>query len=230
MCRTTWSIGYAPLGVLLALVLTGCGANIREHHFFATYATEDSGTPTNFFRLNVEANTSFTNARYVAGYYDERVVDLFFNELKPATPPALFPADAKDPGSDEKIRPLTPADGRGRFVMILSTNADSIANTIGALTENQAAMEALNALTNKTQIERMQRDSADAPGLKAAAAATVTQLEALASTLSDASDAAAAQATLLRMVNTLAIAAGNRTPFSSIDQAKVWFERQGVQP
>lgn len=220
----------AVLGVTLVILLSCCGANVKEEHYFATYSGQNGVEPKNFFRLKVIGETSFSNARYVAGYYDERAVDLFFNEVKPTSTQQVFLADQKDPGTEDKVKPLTPADGRGRFVMILSTNADSIANTIGAMSENQAAMEALNNLVNKSQIERLQQSAAETPMRKASAAAAVRQLTTLANSMGDDSDATAANGAVLGILNELARAAGHSVPFAAIGDAKSWFERQAVSP
>ena len=157
----------SPAACLLVgvMMLTACGANIKETHYFGRYRAS-SETPVNFYKVTVTADTSFTNARYVAGFYDERAVDLFFNELKPETPPDPFKDSQKDPGTDETIKPLSPDDEKGRFVMILSTNADDIAGALGALTENEAAMQALANLVNKGELEKMQWNAASVPGQK----------------------------------------------------------------
>ncbi|MBI2399205.1 MAG: hypothetical protein HYV17_15580 [Xanthomonadales bacterium] len=220
----------AVLGVALANLLSGCGANFKEEHFFATYSGQNSVEPKNFFRLKVTGKTSFSNARYVAGYYDERAVDLFFNEVKPTSTQHVFLADQKEPGTEDNVKPLTPADGRGRFVMILSTNADSIANTIGAMSENQAAMEALNNLVNKSQIEHIQQSAAETPGHKASAAATVRQLTSLSNSLADDSDVTTANGSVLGILNELARAAGHPVSFASIGDAESWFMRQEASP
>lgn len=220
----------AALGVTLVILLSGCGANVKEEHFFATYSGQNSVEPKNFFRLKVIGETSFSSARYVAGYYDERAVDLFFNEVKPTSTQQVFLADQKEPGTEDKIKPLTPADGRGRFVMILSTNADSIASTIGAMSENQAAMEAINNLVNKSQIERIQQSAAETPMRKASATAVVRQVTNLSNSMADDSDVTTANGAVLGILNELARAAGHSVPFATIGDAKNWFERQEVRP
>jgi hypothetical protein len=186
--------------------------------------------PVNFYRVRVDANTSFTNARYVGGYYDERAVDLFFNELKPTPQPTPFGSDLKNPGTDDRIVPLDPDAEHGAFVMILSTNADSIADTLGALTENEAAIQALNNLLNKGQLEAMEKGDAAVPGDKLAAQATKAQVQALAGVLAPGDDAVSAQGKALRIINALAMAAGSPSPFQTIDAAKAWLERQGGGP
>jgi hypothetical protein len=137
--------------VLFLAALGGCSATFHEKHHFATVDTE-TGEVQNIFRVTVNGDASMTNARYVAGFYDERAVDLFFNEIqsRPLTdadrnsgaPPIFRQVDCS--GMDEaackakqdqilRMIPVGADLGRtGTFVMILSTNADAIANTIGS--------------------------------------------------------------------------------------------------
>jgi len=116
------------------MLVFGC-ANIREDHYFKSYS-KNAGVATNYFRLTVKANADLSSARYIAGYYDERAVDLFFNEIKSAAgtnqtnPSKLFMDNQESPGSDEVLKPLDPQQ-QGAFVMIFSTNAEAVANTIG---------------------------------------------------------------------------------------------------
>src|SRR5437870_2376680 len=91
----------------LLLLITGC-ASFHEEHYFVT--KDRAGTPVNFFRVRVSGNTGLSRMRYVSGFYDERAVDLYFNEVKnnadntPALDIApLFTSGQKNPGSDETI-------------------------------------------------------------------------------------------------------------------------------
>ncbi|HTU61038.1 MAG TPA: hypothetical protein VMF89_21440, partial [Polyangiales bacterium] len=123
---------------LCAALLGGCSAMVREEHYFATYAKSDSPhEPRNFFRLEITGASTFSNARYIAGFYDPRAVDLFFNELKPqSSDRTLFSANLQLPGESTVLTPLSPGD-RGTYVMVLSTNADAIADAIGSFSESQ---------------------------------------------------------------------------------------------
>src|SRR4051812_49182226 len=99
------------------LLLTFCAlaagcASFHEEHYFQT--ADKSGTPLNFFRVRVDGNAGLTRLRYLSGYYDERAVDLYFNEVKsPGQGPdvdiqPLFLAGQKSPGTEEVIKPLEP--------------------------------------------------------------------------------------------------------------------------
>jgi hypothetical protein len=150
--------------VLIGFVLAGCTASVRETHYFASFKN-DSDTPSkpvNFFRLNVEGGAQFSSARYLAGFYDERAVDLFFNEIRSndSNKSILFKADLKDPGSDVTIKPLSPSTGNGAFVLVMSTSADSIANAIGSFAESEMVAEAITNLIAKEKIkEKIKSDA-----------------------------------------------------------------------
>src|SRR4029078_1016132 len=67
--------------LVLACSLLGACATLEETHYFASVDPQTDRT-INIFRLRVKGDAGLTNARYLAGYYDERAVDLFFNEVK----------------------------------------------------------------------------------------------------------------------------------------------------
>lgn len=71
--------------LLAATLLVGCAATVQENHYFAAFKDGVDGAPreaVQFYRLRVDGDAQFTNARYLSGYYDERAVSLFFNELQ----------------------------------------------------------------------------------------------------------------------------------------------------
>src|SRR5438132_3275792 len=70
--------------LVLAVFVSGCVTTFHEDHYFQS-ASSRSGHATNYFRLQVDGWAAFSSARYISGYYDERAVDLFFNEIKTGT-------------------------------------------------------------------------------------------------------------------------------------------------
>jgi hypothetical protein len=133
--------------------LAGCTGFSQVYHFQSAPAAD--GVP-NFFRVKVEGDAQTARARFLAGFYDERAVDLYFNEVKTGNGDIrkLFENNQKEPGdANTVIKPLTPDGARGSFVMIFSTNPKAVADTIGSFADSQLVAEALTNLLNKKEIE-----------------------------------------------------------------------------
>lgn len=171
-----WLLVCGAVPVLLA---GGCAAWVREQHFFASYAPGENGDESrlvNIFMLEVEASSQFSDMRYLAGNYDEAAVDYFLNESKSEDYPVSSNGQAQSANSfrgiwnlscpsdsavdackkkwDEArgVMPLRGEDGGNpgnAFVIIMSTNANAIAETIGAIAENATTMKSLSYLMNK---------------------------------------------------------------------------------
>jgi hypothetical protein len=213
--------------IALALVLfaAGCAVTFEEDHYFQQQNA--AGDATNYFHLRVSGYGAMSSARYVSGYYDERAVDLFFNELKveqtsQTTNTQLFKDAQTDPGSSEIIKPLDPGV-HGAFVMILSTNASSVARTIGQFAENQIVADAItnlmnrDALLSKSERIRSTTNSANA---------TATEIARLMGFVnSDAPiDREANEKALLRVLSTIATDVGGAPrSFASLTEAEAWF-------
>lgn len=214
------------------LLLAGCAATVDERHYFATYATGPSGEsrPANFFRLEVKGKAGMSNARYLAGYYDERAIDLFFNELKAPDNQKLFQDAAKIPGTDEKLKPLGPAMDNGAFVLILSTNADSIANAIGSFAESQIVAQAFTRVINKERYKDKMRSDVDTMSRSAQADVLIKKLELHLAGADGAASSDAARKSYLRALFSLAQAAGYRgAEFPNFEEARKWFNAEADQ-
>lgn len=219
--------------VLTILGQTGCATSFKEHHFFQS--VDAKGRPTNYYRLTVSGYGAMSSTRYVSGYYDERAVDLFFNEVKVGQTPenatgvqTLFVDKQMSPGTDQTIKPLDPTKQHGAFVMILSTNASSVARTIGQFAENQLVADAITNLANRDAILR---DTQSARTKVARANTTSDELEKLFELLPE--DAAPSkeesERSTLRILNAIGTGlSGTPTRFESLDQADAWFSRATV--
>jgi len=220
------------VGTAGASLLSGCATGFKEDHYFQSVSPK-TGEVTNYYRLRVRGRASGTSARYVSGYYDERAVDLFFNEVKVGQTPedadgtrTIFSADLKDPGTQDTIKPLSPDDAHGAFVMILSTNASSVARAIGQFAENQVVADAVTNLANREQILR---DTSASRGDVALANATSDELARLVALLpaDGAGSAADTEKSLLRLLNSVARGLGGKfVTFDSFDDAAAWFAQQ----
>ncbi len=217
---SSWRTG----AIALVLLICGCQAGIRETHYFASFAPDKPDVPVNFFRLDIEGKSQFTNARYVAGFYDERAVDLFFNEIKPsgdAQSRQLFAADLKNPGTADVLKPLSPGDS-GAFVMVLSTNADAIASAIGSFAESQEVANNISTLLNQKDLVKASQSAANFSGQQMLAGAFASELDSVLSTAALSANAASAQAAMLRGLNLIAQSLGAPQSFATVAEVQSW--------
>lgn len=200
----------AALLVVTALGIGGCGTVIHENHYFAAFVDSPEGQrePVQFYRLSVDGNTQFSNTRYLTGYYDERAVSLFFNELKSNTTITsthkLFDDNAVLPGTQTKLTPLTPTADNGAFVLIMSTNADAVAGTIGAFAESQVVADALTGLFSRERVKAKLQSDASLAVKKAEGGALATQVKAQIDAAAAAPGGSLAAASYLRALTVLA--------------------------
>lgn len=232
----SWLIGVAVLA--LAAVSAGCSTTIAENHYFAAFKDKGDGDrePVQFYRLTVDGASHFANTRYLTGYFDERAVSLFFNELKSPTNQKLFDdANLTLPGTNgTKITPLSPTADNGAFVLIMSTNADAIANTIGSFAESQVVADSLTRLLNKDRFVAKTQSDAKVSVSKAEATALVSLMTAHTQAATNAGTGELAATSYRRALTALAQALGYKgAEFSSLEKARDWFALEttaGVAP
>lgn len=222
----SWMIG---LLLSISCQLIGC-ANFHEVHYFKSL--DGDHKPLNYFRLTVKGNAGLSSGRYVASCFDERAVDLFFNELKAPEhtfrPILTNPKDGTPPVSVE----LDSCKEPGKFVMILSTNADSVANTIGAFAESNINAQALTNILNRDSVIEAKRLTTNADATTQHLAAVSAELESLfakvpttdPTTGKSPPSQVAAEDALLRVLNTIGRVLG-APPFADFDEADKWIVR-----
>lgn len=231
--KTTGRRSSPPHTLISLLILTcslavsGCATRFKEHHHYQSL--NPKGEVTNYYRLTVSGYAAMSSARYISGYYDERAVDLFFDELKVKqtseneSPRTLFKDNQKDPGSQDVIRPLSPSKEHGTFVMILSTNASSVSQTIGQFAENQVVADAMTNLANR---DALLRASSGSVVRLARANATADELAGLIGQLPSGATPSRSESevALLRVANSIATGLSTRpVSFDSLDAAAEWF-------
>ncbi len=207
---------------------SACATTFQEYHYYQALDPETDKV-TNYYRLSVRGYAAMSSARYISGYYDERAVDLYFNEVKVAQTPEgttstqeLFSREIKDPGTQDVIKPLSPDSQHGAFVMILSTNASSVSRTIGQFAENQVVADAITNLANRDVLLQTASITTARAGTANATAAEVARLMAL---LPDdvAPPEKESEASLLRVLNAIGTGIkGQPVAFESFDQAAAW--------
>lgn len=243
----------AILGIICILsvtCLTACGGRFREVHYFAT-VNKTTQQPVNFFRLSVKGAADATNARYIAGFYDERAVDIFLNQTNNGRGTAtdnprgevrsLFDvalcasvATATECAAKRSAQlEVVPVGGtsstldHGAFVMIMSSNADAIAKTIGSLADNEAALSSTLFLLNRDQIAssaKVKAVAAVAGAQRDAANAEIATLLTAAAAVTDTAQAGIDKRTELYLaaVRAAARASGSNMPIGNIDEAREW--------
>lgn len=216
----------------LCLALGACGSTVKENHYFAAYSPHSPDEPVEFYRLTVTANSVLSNSRFVAGYYDERAVDLLFDEVRAggevtgeACDCALEPLFSRG-FTGTNIQPLAPTAQNGAFVMILSTNADAVASTIGSFAESQILADAISNLVFRDELEAASEQAVRSPVRQASAGAGAAIIDGALRRAAEADDAGAATQEYLRALNTIARSLGRPTPFEDFDKARYWFERE----
>lgn len=222
-------------GLLGAALLAGCGTVIHERHFFASFVDDPDGKrePAQFFRVKVDGNTSFSNTRYLTGYFDERAVSLFFNEIKAPANQKLFDDATVVPGAPAgtKLTPLSPTADNGAFVLIMSTNADAVASTIGSFAESQVVADALSRMLNRDRVKAKIQSDATLAVQKSEGGALVAQVESLTRSATAAASGTQAAAIYLRALTTLARGLGySGEEFAKLDDARSWFNLESSRP
>lgn len=224
-------------------LLAGCGVRMNERHYFAAAVDPSTNEISNVYRLSVSGSAGMANARYIAGYYDERAVDLFFNEVK-ASDLSTTPGSSVAPGffnttcsgttaeacREERERRLSmvPAGGadgsHGAFVLLLSTNADAIATTIGQFAENEANLRAAMFLATRDTQEDAAIRAATAPLIRQSRGHTQAELSTLVTTATN-SDTETAWLAVLRATAS-SLAPTSPPTFATMDEARAWFASQ----
>jgi len=212
---------------------SGCATTFKENHYYQAVNPKTKQV-SNYYRLAVNGYAAMSSARYISGFYDERAVDLYFNEVKVAESPdgdtstqTLFKSDLKEPGAEDVIKPLSPDKQHGAFVMILSTNASSVSRAIGQFAENQVVADAITNLANR---DALLRAKSAAVARSASADATADEIARLVGQLPTSAVPAAAETetALLRLANSLGTAlTSHPVAFATLDQAATWFAQFG---
>jgi hypothetical protein len=211
--------------IAVLALLTSC-SSFRETHYFRS---EDArtGKPVNYFRVTVDGSSFWTKSRYISGYYDERAVDLFFNETKSDNSDdvkKIFVAEQTAPGATDKIIPLAPQQN-GAFLMIFSTNAKAVTDALGQFAESQVVADAVTNIINRGQIREARKAAAASTTDTARTQALAANISSLLSdtSLPAAASAADAQTQTLRVLRAIATALGGDGQFASADNAEAWF-------
>jgi hypothetical protein len=238
----------------LSMALEGCVSHFAESHYLETIDPA-TGTVGNVFRLQVSGTTGATNVRYLSGYYDERAVDLFFNEVNANEittnkgADQIFSLDCSGAADatackalKEKQLAVVPYGGDASkpsaFLLILSTNADAIAGTIGSFAENQSVVQSTVALATHEAHAKASKIAAEQPITDPQRSAVFGELSAMiskvepAAGVADADKPAFRERSYVAMLKTIAasVAPSAAPSFSTLAEARTWFAAQPRSP
>ena len=120
----------------------------------------------------------------------------------------------------------------GSFVMILSTNANAIADTIGGFAENKVVMNSMLYLATREDGEKAAAITATAGITRSSRNSTFTAISDVAAV--DANTPASRQAKWLSVLRSAAAGISPDAPpnFATLEEAKAWFasvDRRGSQ-
>lgn len=136
----------------ICLLFLSC-STFRETHYF-----KDTLKPIpNYYKVQVRGSTLFSSSRYVSGYYDRGAVQAYFGEIQqPKNGLFPFPEKQDDKKSNDAIK-KNPKE----LVLLLSTNSDAIANSIGNLVKSKTVINSMALIANKDKIEKLDEVEAD---------------------------------------------------------------------
>jgi hypothetical protein len=148
------------------------------------------------------------------------------NDTKQATSASAPTPQASAAPSPHPSGQLVPLDGskQGSFVLILSTNADAVADTIGNFAESNITAQAISNLINQDRLRIAQQMANKQATLKANASAVSVELTTLLAQVP--TSAPGSQATVnayLRVLSAISRALGAGRDFQKLEDAATWF-------
>jgi hypothetical protein len=210
------------IAAAVSIILTGCMSGFHEQHYFRA-TDRRTGETVNYFRLTVDGSDAGTSSRFVAGLYDERAVNYFFNEIREGqTLQPLLSSSVRD-SKDLELRPLNSND-TGSFVLILSTNAKSVADTIGEFSENQLVADAMTNLINRDSIKESRKFSVLRRTMERRGESLRQHLDSLFQEMQKNPDKA--QDIALQIVRAIGAASDSPVVFDDMKDVKPWIKAQ----
>jgi hypothetical protein len=230
-----WFAGRKSL-VLFPLVLVvataGCASSFHETHFFK-YASERGGI-SNYFRLTVSGQTMLCSARYISGYFEEDIVNQYFNEIGQPDKGRLIPVgqspktegtrntEAKGEGTPTTSAKALQELKSPALVLLLSSNSDDIANQLGALAQSEEFTASLARLMASSRFEAANEAERRLRNDQARGRLVATLGDQLLMTLPDKPTADEVKNRVLEFVNHLGADLGAPVPFNNLKEAADW--------
>lgn len=205
--------------LFLCILSTGCSSSFSEKHYFKS--ADAQGHPINYYRISVSGNTFLSSSRYLSGYFDEKAVDAYFDQIVQPEK-ALFRDQASTDGGS--VQPLSADLKNRKLVLLLSSNSDVIAQQIGQFANNQTVMADLTRLVYRDNIKEA-REAQIASDLQQARGKALADIgTSIITGLAENADKLTAETNLLFYANRLASEFGNMTSFKTLDEARIWLD------
>lgn len=116
------------LATAIALTICSCQTG-KELHYFR------SGD--NYYRLRINECTFLTSSRYLSGYFDEKAVNNYFDEIYRNEKTSLVSLSSKNSSSPTKL------------LLLLSTKSEAVSSTIGQLASGGQTLEIIAQMANQ---------------------------------------------------------------------------------
>jgi hypothetical protein len=219
------------VAIVLAVATVNCTSSFRETHFFKSQS-QPGGIP-NFFRLTVKGETWFSSSRYISGYFDEDIVNQYFNEIGQPAKGQLIPVgqskeikSVNGKGNESPQISSKPPEGlkSPALVLLLSSNSDDIANQIGALAQSQEFTSSLARLMAAPRFEAADEAERLLRNDQTLGHALVTLGDQLVTGLPDKASASEVKTNMLQFVNQLGADLGAAGPFQKLEDAATWLD------
>ena len=213
----------AMLGALiLVLVISGC-STINEHYYLHDQAARSGPSLDlpNYYRVSVKGHAK-GSSRYLAGWFNENAVDVYFNEI---SPPDKHRFIEQDQSSSNKVVSVDGDNADKKLVLLLSSNTDLIAGQIGALAENEMLVDAFMRLSNKQVLVEGYESTQKVSLLNARISSIQTAGNNTISSLPDSATVDQIRTATLQYLNLVATHAGATANFKSVEDATDWWLR-----
>jgi hypothetical protein len=139
----------------------------------------------------------------------------------------LFDEKIKPPGlgPTEVFKPLSPTSGQGAYLLIMSTNTDSIANAIGSFAESQVVAQALTRALNTDRFAAKAQSDVDVQTLTARAAVMTSKIRLALDNAKQATTDSDARSAYLYALLAMAQALGYKgSEFKDFADARRWLD------
>ena len=218
---------FMTIALFAVITFYGCGSTFRETHFFKEESS--SGQIANYYRLVVSGQTNLSSARYISGYFDEDIVNQYFNEIGQPDKGRLTPvgqssksSETKDDATSTVVKNSALGIKEPALVLLLSSNSDDIANQLGALAQSQEFTASLAGLIAAPRFKAA-ADAESRLRIDQSRGSMVAALgDQLVMGLPDKPTPQEAEARLLEFVNQLASDLGAPESFRVMDDAAAW--------
>lgn len=132
-------------------------ANFKETHYFKDKVEynplDPSSLVSNYYKVEIQGYSLLSSSRYLSGYFDQRAVNEYFNEIKQPENAKFIKSNNVDNNKGE----INFGENSSELVLIFSTNSEAIATQIKNTAENQDILKSLTLLANKSELENVER-------------------------------------------------------------------------